>query len=202
MTDATGDSPFGEQGALPGIGGGSADAAATLRLLARQMGRDLPAPDQVLGLGADVPACLAGRPLRMTGIGGGLQPLTHPLPAAWLVLVNPGQAVATAQVFKMMERRDNPPMPALPRLTGVADLAGWLGQQRNDMQPAAIQLLPAIAGVKAALAAQPGCLLARMSGSGATCFGLFAAEDAAQTAARALTAQQPGWWVAAAPILP
>lgn len=185
-----------------GIGGGSADAAATLRLLARQMRRGLPAPDQVLGLGADVPACLTGRPLRMTGIGGGLQPLSHPLPAAWLVLVNPGQAVATAQVFKTMERRDNPAMPALPALHGVADLAGWLGQQRNDMEPAAIRLLPAIAGVKAALAVQPGCLLARMSGSGATCFGLFAAEDAAQTAARALTAQQPGWWVAAAPILP
>ena len=183
-----------------GIGGGSADAAACLRALARLTGQALPGPDQVLALGADVPVCLAGTPARMTGIGEGLGPVP-PLPAAWLVLVNPGVAVSTPAIFRALARRDNAPMPAsLPRLKTTADLAAFVAMQRNDLESPAIALQPVIAQVKTALTAQPGCMLARMSGSGATCFGLFADPLSANAAARALQAAQPGWWVADAPM--
>jgi 4-diphosphocytidyl-2-C-methyl-D-erythritol kinase len=183
-----------------GIGGGSADAAACLRALARLTGQALPGPDQVLALGADVPVCLAGTPARMTGIGEALGPVP-PLPAAWLVLANPGVAVSTPAIFRALARRDNAPMPAnLPRLKTTADLAAFVAMQRNDLESPAIALQPVIAQVKTALTAQPGCLLARMSGSGATCFGLFADPLSANAAARALQAAQPGWWVADAPM--
>ena len=184
-----------------GIGGGSADAAATLRLLARLTGHSLPPPPEVLRLGADVPVCLVGRPVRMTGIGEGLHPLSHALPPVWMVLVNPGQAVSTPDVFRALDRRDNAPMQAMPRLRDAAELAAWVAMQRNDMEPAATRLLPLIADVRRALSAQPACLLSRMSGSGATCFSLFADPLSANAAARAISATQPGWWVADAPVL-
>ncbi|MCZ8152282.1 MAG: 4-(cytidine 5'-diphospho)-2-C-methyl-D-erythritol kinase [Rhodobacteraceae bacterium] len=184
-----------------GIGGGSADAAATLRLLARLSGRPLPDAAAVLALGADVPVCLAGRPVRMTGIGEGLAPLP-PLPEAWLVLANPGVAVSTPAIFRALARADNAPLPRdLPRLRTPAELAAFLTMQRNDLEPPAVTLKPVIGRVKAALTAQAGCLMARMSGSGATCFGLFADPLSANAAARAIRAAEPGWWVADAPLL-
>lgn len=184
-----------------GIGGGSADAAATLRLLSRLTGRPLPEAEAVLALGADVPVCLAGRPVRMTGIGEGLAPLPA-LPEVWLVLANPGVAVSTPAIFRALARADNAPLPRdLPRLKTAAELAAFLTMQRNDLEPPAITLEPVIARVKAALTAQAGCLMARMSGSGATCFGLFADPLSAHAAARAIRAAEPGWWVADAPLL-
>lgn len=184
-----------------GIGGGSADAAAALRLLSRLTGKPLPEPAAVLALGADVPVCLAGRPVRMTGIGEGLAPLPA-LPDAWLVLANPGVAVSTPAIFRALARADNAPLPrALPRLKTAAELAAFLLMQRNDLEPPAIALQPEIGQVKATLSAQAGCLMARMSGSGATCFGLFADPLAANAAARAIRAAEPGWWVADAPML-
>lgn len=184
-----------------GIGGGSADAAATLRALARMAGRALPEAGAVLALGADVPVCLAGRPVRMTGIGEGLGAVPT-LPAAWLVLVNPRVGVSTPAVFKALARADNAPMPReVPRLRGVAELAAFVQMQRNDLEAPAMALQPVIGRVKAALSAQAGCMVARMSGSGATCFGLFADPLAASAAARAIRAAEPEWWVADAPVL-
>jgi 4-diphosphocytidyl-2-C-methyl-D-erythritol kinase len=184
-----------------GIGGGSADAAATLRLIARHRGRPLPAADQVLALGADVPVCLSGRPVRMTGIGEGLMPLPHRLPAVWLVLANPMQAVSTPEVFRALERRENAPLRDLPRLRDAAELAAWVAMQRNDLEVPALRLLPVIGQVRTALSAQSGCLIARMSGSGATCFGLFPDPLSASAAARAIRTAHPDWWVADAPAL-
>ncbi|MBP7242231.1 4-(cytidine 5'-diphospho)-2-C-methyl-D-erythritol kinase [Amaricoccus sp.] len=186
--------------ALPvasGLGGGSADAAAALRLLARVWGVATPAPATTVTLGADVPVCLAGRPARMRGVGEALDPVT--LPAFWLVLANPGVAVATAAAYAGLERRDNAPLEPPPRGLGAAALVEWLVRQRNDLEPPALRLAPPIAEARAALAAQAGCLLARMSGSGATCFGLFAAATEAEAAAAAIARARPGWWVAAAP---
>lgn len=184
-----------------GIGGGSADAAATLRLLARLSGRALPDAATVLAMGADVPVCLAGRAVRMTGIGEGLAAVPA-LPEAWLVLVNPGVAVSTPAVFKSLARADNAPMPRdVPRLRGAAELAAFVRMQRNDLEAAATVLQPVIGRVKAALTAQAGCLMARMSGSGATCFGLFADPFSANAAARAIQQAEPAWWVADAPML-
>lgn len=183
-----------------GIGGGSADAAATIRALCRLKGLRLPEPATTAALGADVPVCLLGRPARMTGIGEALLPLAA-LPEFWLVLVNPGVAVATAGVFGALTRRENPPLPELPALPGVGALADYLRLCRNDLQEPARRLQPAIGDVLDALGAQAGCLLARMSGSGATCFGLFAGESDADAAAGRLRAARPGWWVTAAGVL-
>lgn len=181
-----------------GIGGGSADAAATLQALSRLWRVPLPDAAAVLALGADVPVCLAGRPARMEGVGEVLSPLP-PLPAAWLVLVNPGVAVSTPAVFRALERRDNARLPAtLPRLATAEELAAFLMMQRNDLEAPATALAPVIGQVRSALSAQSGCLMARMSGSGATCFGLFPDALNAAAAAAALRQAQPGWWVEAA----
>ena len=180
-----------------GIGGGSADAAATLRALAGLYGLPLPLPQAVLGLGADVPVCLQGRACRMAGVGEIVTPLA--LPQVAVVLVNPGVAVATPAVFAALDRRENPRMPeALPPLDDLPALVAFLRQTRNDLEPAAIRLAPVIAEVRERLRALPGCALARMSGSGATCFGLFGDAAQAGAAAAALRAAEPGWWVTAA----
>jgi 4-diphosphocytidyl-2-C-methyl-D-erythritol kinase len=187
--------------ALPvasGIGGGSADAAAALRLLGRLWDAPPPGDEALLGLGADLPVCLASRPCRMRGVGELLEPLT--LPPFWCVLVNPGVPVATAAVFDGLAARCNPPMPPVPAFAMADALFGYLAAQRNDLEPPAIALCSDIAEARAALAAQPSCRLARMSGSGATCFGLFTAEPAALAAAGAIRRARPAWWVAAAPV--
>lgn len=180
-----------------GIGGGSSDAAAALRLLAAVTGRPLPPMAEILALGADVPACLAGAPCRMQGIGEVLTPLP-PLPPFWLVLVNPRVAVSTPQVFRSLNNRNNAPMPAdLPHWPDVYALADWLRGQRNDLEAPARALAPVISQVLRALAENPDCALARMSGSGATCFGIFPTEQAASTAAQIVQERHPDWWVVA-----
>lgn len=179
--------------AAAGIGGGSSDAAATLRALAELTGRPLPA--EAARLGADVPVCLAARPARMRGIGEQVSPVSG-VPDLAAVLVNPGAAVSTPEVFARLERREDPPMPdPLPRWETAAELVRWLVAQRNDLEAAARAVAPEIGTALAALAAMPGCGLARMSGSGATCFGLFPDRAAAGAAAAALA--RPGWWVRA-----
>jgi 4-diphosphocytidyl-2-C-methyl-D-erythritol kinase len=185
--------------ALPlasGIGGGSSDAAATVRLLARIWSLPVPPVDDLLRLGADVPVCLAARACRMRGVGEELTPLA--LPAIWLVLANPGIPVATATVYAGLSGRFGPPMPATPTCDDAEALVAFLAGQRNDLQPAAIDAAPVIEEVLAALTAQPGCRLARMSGSGATCFGIFASETQATAAAAAIRRGAPDWWAAAA----
>jgi 4-diphosphocytidyl-2-C-methyl-D-erythritol kinase len=182
-----------------GIGGGSADAAAALVALDRLWGLGLsPAALAAVGLplGADVPMCLHGRPLRARGIGEVLE-TAGPLPPHRLVLVNPGKAVSTPAVFGGLTARENPPLPASPPLATAADLAGYLAETRNDLEPPARALVPAIGDVLDRLRRDPACLFARMSGSGATCFGLYADAGAAAEAAARIGAERPDWWVAA-----
>jgi 4-diphosphocytidyl-2-C-methyl-D-erythritol kinase len=186
-----------------GIGGGSADAAATLRALSRLTGRALPPEEVVLQLGADVPVCLAGQPARMSGIGETLAPLP-PLPTLWVVLANPRHPVPTPQVFAALVSRDNPPLPDLrsEAQPTAQSFTAWLAAQtRNDLVPPALTLVPALEQVQTALAATTGCLLARMSGSGGTHFGLFAERDEAQDAARLLGKSHPDWWIVSGRIL-
>lgn len=179
-----------------GIGGGSADAAAALRLCAAHAGLPLPDAATILSLGADVPVCLTPCATRMEGIGERLTPLP-PLPPVHAVLVNPRRPVATPAIFRALTQRNNAPLPAtIPTFADARALAYWLARQRNDLEGPARLLEPMISDVLAAIAAHPGCLLARMSGSGATCFGLFADAAQAATAARALRHAQPDWWVA------
>ena len=184
-----------------GIGGGSADAAAALRLLCRLWGI---APEPAVlarlaaGLGADVPVCLAGRPTRMGGAGEVLDPAPA-LPECGLVLVNPGVELSTADVFRARVGAFSP-VAALPvAWPDAAVMATDLAALRNDLEPPAVALRPVIAEVLAVLAEAQGCLLARMSGSGATCFGLFPTAAAAAQAASGLA--RPGWWVWGGPIL-
>ena len=177
-----------------GLGGGSADAAAALRVLMRLWGVVLPArqlADMALMLGADVPVCLDSRPARMGGVGEVLAPAPA-LPELGLVLVNPGVPVATAAVFAARAGGFSAPAALPAGWTSAAALAGDLARLSNDLEAPAIALAPPIGVVLAALRALPGCLLARMSGSGATCFGLFA--GAAMASAAATILARPGWW--------
>jgi 4-diphosphocytidyl-2-C-methyl-D-erythritol kinase len=181
-----------------GIGGGSSDAAAALRLLARVWG--ISPPDEAmrrlaLDLGADVPVCLARRPARMSGIGEVLS-ATPALPALGMVLVNPGVACSTAAIFRARAKAGAgfSPADALPERgwSSASSLAAVLAGSGNDLEAPAMTVAPVIGVVIAAIRAQPDCLLARMSGSGATCFGLFPDARAAERAAAAMTRE--GWW--------
>jgi 4-diphosphocytidyl-2-C-methyl-D-erythritol kinase len=183
-----------------GLGGGSADAAATLLALDQLwrigLGRERLAALGVT-LGADVPMCLYGRALRARGIGEAIVALAG-LPPLPLVLVWPGVALDTSRVFAALDMPDKSPLPEpLARFSGVRETADWLAGCRNDLEAPAMRLAPAVIDVLQALRATAGCLLARMSGSGSACFGLFATEGEAEAAAAAIAAARPGWWVRA-----
>jgi 4-diphosphocytidyl-2-C-methyl-D-erythritol kinase len=186
--------------AAAGMGGGSSDAAAALHLLAETRGLDVPDTAALMNLGSDLPVCMAApAPCRMRGRGERIDPL-GPLPEVGLLIVNPGVALSTPAVFAALAQRANPAMPeTLPQWTGAEQFCGWLGEMRNDLEAPARQLVPEIGEVLTTLAAQPGCLLARMTGSGATCFGLFADDAALMEAERALAI--PGRFVVATRIL-
>ncbi len=186
-----------------GLGGGSADAAAGLRLLARS--NDLAPDDSRLydaarATGADVPVCLDPRPRVMRGVG---EVLSAPLPLPQLpaVLVNPGVALATKLVFSgCTPAADSGPVDAadfgsLADIRDQRQLLDWLAHAGNDLEAPAIALAPAIADVLTSLRAAAGCRLARMSGSGATCFGLFASPAESAAAVKKLRAQSPAWWI-------
>jgi 4-diphosphocytidyl-2-C-methyl-D-erythritol kinase len=181
-----------------GLGGGSADAAATLIALNElwQLGLGSDRLAEIgLKLGADVPMCLGARPSRVTGIGEYIAPAPS-LPDLGLLLINPLVPVATPHVFRGLTKRDHPPMPDLPAAwVDVDHLVDWLTPTRNDLQPVAETLAPDIAAAIALLSALPACRLARMSGSGATCFGIFADSAAAIAAGAIVREQMPHWWV-------
>ena len=183
-----------------GIGGGSADAAATLRLLCRlwgmQPGRSV-LEAIALSLGADVPVCLDSRPTRITGIGDVLVPLPK-LPRYGLLLTNPGIEVATVDVFRARTGPFSPTLRVAEVWHDAAAMADALAGQGNDLERPALALAPAIATALTALRALPGCLLARMSGSGATCFALFGGPDEAQLGATMLPTP---WWRSASPLM-
>jgi 4-diphosphocytidyl-2-C-methyl-D-erythritol kinase len=174
-----------------GIGGGSADAAAALRVLSGLWGVEADLAALALQLGADVPVCLASRPARMQGVGEVLAPAPV-LPDFGMVLVNPGVAVPTPAVFRARQGGFSA-APALPAAwADVGAMAADLARCTNDLQAPAIGIAPVIGEVLAVLAGLPGAKLARMSGSGATCFAIFETPAAAQAAAALV--DQPGWW--------
>ncbi len=181
-----------------GIGGGSADAAAALKALVALWRLDV-TPDGLaklaLSLGADVPVCLTGRAARVGGIGERIVRLGA-LPALGLVLVNPNLPLATATVFKARQGAFSDAARVDGAPNDASALIAALRTTRNDLEAPARALLPAIDEVLAALGQVEGCLLARMSGSGATCFGLFDDEAGAHRAAAELAARHPRWWIA------
>jgi 4-diphosphocytidyl-2-C-methyl-D-erythritol kinase len=178
-----------------GIGGGSADAAATLRGLMRLWQADLPREKLqaiALKLGADVPMCLLSRPLRAQGIGETLEAVA--LPSFPVVLVNPMLPVSTPEIFRRLARRDNPAIGLLPPAGRPAEWLTGLADLRNDLQPPAEMLVPEIAEACDYLR-QSQAGFVRMSGSGATCFGLYDSEPAALRAGLALSSFRPDWYV-------
>lgn len=186
-----------------GVGGGSADAAATLRVLARLWGLndDRRLLDRIaLQVGADVPVCLNGKAAFASGIGEHLDPAPQ-LPPAWLVLVNPGRPLSTPAVFAARRGPFSETASFQGPIRDVPALALLLKERRNDLTEAAIALEPEVGAVLAALGDSSGVLLARMSGSGATCFGLCATQGDAAAAAETIAALNPRWWVASAPLV-
>lgn len=180
-----------------GIGGGSADAAAAIRLLARAWQVDVPVGTLMHlaeKLGADVPVCVASQTARMEGIGEHLSAAPH-LPACGMVLVNCGQAVSTPDVFRKRDSafRERAILPA--EWKSAQDMANDLARLGNCLEAPACEVCPPVRTVLSALAGQEDCLLARMSGSGATCFALFPSAEDARKAAHALGADHPSWWV-------
>ena len=171
-----------------GIGGGSSDAAAVLQAFG--------GADHALSLGADVPVCLKHTPQRMRGIGELLDPIEG-LPALEIVLVNPRVVVPTGTVFLGLQSKQNDPMgDVMPEFESAPAFCDWLAAQRNDLERPARAIAPEVG---AALAALDGALLARMSGSGATCFGLYATGAAA--AAACIAQEHPDWWLASGRVL-
>lgn len=179
-----------------GIGGGSSDAAAALRLLARYWALETTEEDLAsiaLEIGADVPMCLVSRPLSARGIGEELEPVS-PFPSLPLLLVNPGIPIKTPAVFAQLKERQNEGLPKIPACRSAVEVVRWLHSTRNDLESAAISLVPEIASVLDVLSAQDA-LLCRMSGSGATCFAIFEKpEDVEHTAAK-IRKEHPGWFV-------
>jgi 4-diphosphocytidyl-2-C-methyl-D-erythritol kinase len=184
--------------AMAGLGGGSSDAAAVLRALTRLWKLDLDGAGLCrigASLGADVPMCVRGRPLIARGIGEQIEECAE-FPVLRMVLVNPRVPVSTLAVFGALKSRDNAPLPPLPKKASDAVLIEWLQATRNDLSEPAAGLAPVIEHVLAALRAS-GSSFARMSGSGATCFGLFPSAATAERAATIISKQQPDWFVIA-----
>lgn len=178
-----------------GLGGGSSDAATTLRVLSRLTDTEI--PSDVTALGADVPVCLGNGAARMQGIGDTVS-AAHDLPQLYAVLINPGVAMRTPDVFAALEQKNNSAMPDdIPRDLSPIDFIDWLRGMRNDLEYPAIARAPAISQVLGALSVTAGCRLARMSGSGSSCFGLYTGQETAQAAAGRLAEENPGWWIKA-----
>jgi len=180
--------------AASGIGGGSSDAAATLRALSEMWGARVPDADALMALGTDVPVCMTGRPARISGVGEYVRPVS--VPNVHMVLVNPNVPLATSQVFDALQQKKNAAMHTeLPQWQDAIDFCNWLAAQRNDLEPPARVLVPEIGVEIGEISATTGCLMARMSGSGATCFGLYASATAAAAAATEIGDAHDDWWV-------
>lgn len=181
--------------AAAGIGGGSADAAACIIMLSEMLGRDLPEAEVLLSLGADVPVCAIGQTARMSGIGEVVDPVEMPRFSA--LLVNPGVSVSTPDIFARLRHRENTPLGDFPDTANGGGWIKYLQHQRNDLEGPAAELVPEISDVLDAIRRVETCQMARMSGSGATCFGLFLCDDDAKSATEVIRRNNPGWWVKA-----
>lgn len=180
-----------------GIGGGSSDAAATIRALTEMYPSVDPTIADLVNLGADVPVCMSTQLTRMQGIGDRLTRLGS-APSIPIILVNPGVSLPTADVFNALETKENLPLPEImPDPTDLSNWLGWLGEQRNDLEQPAMKLQPEIARVLEVLSAFPETKLARMSGSGATCFAILEDSERRDALAAFIRKQHPNWWVVA-----
>lgn len=182
-----------------GLGGGSSDAATTIRLLAQKWNLPIPLASQSMQLGADLPVCIESKAARVEGIGECIHEIP-PLPTFSMVLVNPRTKLSTADVYRAHDGNVMPQLPPLVQFDSVIDLANWLRFQRNDLEVPAAALCPELDNVLGALRSCRDCILARMSGSGATCFGMFTCQQQAEVAAKQLQREHFAWWVQVAKV--
>lgn len=177
-----------------GLGGGSADAAATLNAMAQFAGNIN--TEQLLEiaveLGADVPMCLHTQPLIARGIGEKIS-FIETFPELHMLLVNPNIAVSTPKIFKYLTNKKNTPLATLPKNNEWFD---WINTQRNDLEPPAVKAEPVIGDVLLAIE-KSGAQISRMSGSGATCFGIYSSHEACQQAQNQISKRYPKWWCVA-----
>ena len=179
-----------------GVGGGSADAAATLKALNDLWETNLQNKDlmvMALRLGADVPACMLSKTARMSGIGDKLSKVSG-LPNCGILLVNPGIPISTVNVFQLFEG-DFSNQVKIPKIENSEAFFDFLSNQKNDLQDAAIKIAPIIKEVLNILTDDPNCRLARLSGSGGTCFGLYEDEATALFTAESMFGHFPDWWI-------
>lgn len=182
-----------------GIGGGSADAAAALRGLSRLWNISSPLHEIALSLGSDVPVCLESKPAWMTGRGEHIEPIS--LPSIPMVLVNPGVSVSTSDVFARVKNRTGTGHAKPQAIHSVGELVSYLKSTTNDLQTPACEIAPVIGDVLAALS-NTGAFIARMSGSGATCFGIYENDAAAQKVANIIAKAHADWWITDTRTLP
>ena len=181
-----------------GLGGGSANAAGVARALQHFWGFDWTPDDAewlAKSIGADVPVCLAQRSCIVTGMGEQLRPAQPMPPDCHVVIVYPAVAVRTAEIFAAMSENFTPPVSLQPEVASAIDLVQVLKNTRNDLAHPAMGLQPKILLAHRALTRQTGCLLARMTGSGAACFGIFADAETARNAVSLIRQAEPDWWV-------
>ena len=180
--------------AASGLGGGSADAAAVLKLLARNWRIPVGAISNFARIGADIPVCLAGGPSRLRGLGERVELLEADWPELPLVLANAGDKIFTPSVFRGAGQFGGELVGEIPKGCTIAELSAWLAMQRNDLESPAMSIAPSIGEVLRQLSIFPDCLLARMSGSGGTCFAIFETAEAAKEAAREIQRENRSWW--------
>ena len=179
-----------------GVGGGSADAAATLKALNLLWETGLADEDLAalgLNLGADIPVCILSKAARMNGMGEMVSKVEN-LPPLGIILINPGIPISTRRVFQMHQGKFSPTVE-LQAIKDTEVFYEFLARQKNDLQDLAIRMVPAIKEALDILSAETGCRLVRLSGSGATCFGLFDNEILAKASGRAISCHYPNWWV-------
>ena len=180
-----------------GIGGGSSNAAATIKALSKLWLKPMPTLDKILTLGADVPVCLSNKLQRMQGIGEIRTVLSEP-PPIWIVLVNPGVSIPTYEIFNLLEKKENKKLEELSSALEQECFFKYLERQRNDLEPIVKNLFPQVETTLQVINDTRECKVCRMSGSGATCFGLYSKEKHALTAEKVISESLPKAWVKSA----
>ncbi|MDE2739259.1 MAG: 4-(cytidine 5'-diphospho)-2-C-methyl-D-erythritol kinase [Paracoccaceae bacterium] len=185
-----------------GLGGGSMNAALALRLASNYLKCPLPTDTRkITSIGSDLPVCLTGKPSMVSGLGEKIAVLDS-FPEFPLLLVNPNKPVQTQDVYKGLTKVNNSSQTPFPALGNKNDIISWIREQRNDLEPPALQLCPEIKNILSRLRDQEGCMVARMSGSGGTCFGIFQTAEQVSVAAKTIKQLEPGWWIQPTRILP
>ena len=182
-----------------GIGGGSSNAAMTIQALAQLWNKQIPPLSDILELGSDVPVCLSNSFQRLQGVGSKTTLLPRPAPM-WIVLANPGVKVSTAKIFGFLRNKDNQGLEPLENQTDKDSFLHYLKRQRNDLQDVTCGLFPEVSLMLKVIRGTSNCQLCRMSGSGATCFGLYTEKEFSTRAVDEITKNYPSCWAVSAPL--